>query len=278
MFKRIFTLRLLKKLILLLTIITTYLMIAPLRIVDAEQEEIDAPGDRVVVPIILYHHIRDGYSHDRYSVSIEDFSNQMALLRKYGYQTITTKQLVDHLVIGRWLPQRPIIITFDDGYEDVYLNAYPLMENYGFTGVVYIVSDRLYADGFLKVALLKDLLKEGWEIGSHSITHADLVNNHNSVRQEVLQSKLDLEKALGTKVYSFAYPFGLTDPYVTRKVYEYGYKSGMGVGVFNQHSLGSLYNLSRREVQGSSTLKDFKDLLPWTGFLLPKENPKFIMK
>jgi peptidoglycan/xylan/chitin deacetylase (PgdA/CDA1 family) len=248
------------------------------RIANAEQSEGDVSRDQVVVPIIMYHHIRDEKNGDRYSVSIENFSNQMALLRKFGYQTISTQQLVEHLVKGRTLPERPIIITFDDGYEDVYLNAYPIMEKYGFSGVVYIVSDRLYANGFLKVDLLKDLLKDGWEVGSHSITHADLVNNNNYVRQEVLQSKLDLEKALGIKVYSFAYPFGLNDPYVSKKVSEYGYKSGMGVGVFNQHSVGSLFNLSRREVYGSSSLNDFKNLLPWTGFLMPKENPKFIMK
>lgn len=249
-----------------------------LRIANAEQSEEDAIQGQVVVPIIFYHHIRDEHNGDRYSVSIENFSKQMALLRKYGYQTISTQQLVEHLVTGKSLPERPIIITFDDGYEDVYINAFPIMEKYGFKGVVYIVSDRLYSNGFLKVDLLKDLLKHGWEVGSHSVSHADLVNNHNAVRQEVLQSKLDLEKALGIKVYSFAYPFGLNDPYVSKKVSEYGYKSGMGVGVFNQHSLGSLFNLSRREVYGSSSLKEFMNLLPWTGFLMPKENPKYIMK
>ncbi len=239
---------------------------------------IDAPSDRVVtVPILLYHHITSSNLADtRYSVSVTDFKLQMEQLKYWGYATITIEQLVNHINKGYALPRRPIVISFDDGYKDVFDNAFPIMEQNGFTGTVYVVANRLKADGFLQEEQLQALLDHGWEVGSHSMTHTELVQNHALVRQEILQSRLDLEKALGIKVISFAYPFGSEDSYVSRKVYDYGYQAGVGVGHLSRHSFSTIYNLSRREVKGDLDLQGFADLLPWTNHFIPAPRIKYI--
>jgi peptidoglycan/xylan/chitin deacetylase (PgdA/CDA1 family) len=234
--------------------------------------------DRVVtVPILLYHNITNARSADsRYSVSIDNFRDQMKQLRYWGYSTISVEQLVDHIKNGSTLPLRPVVISFDDGYLEVYNNAYPIMEKNGFTGTVYVVANRLNAEGFLQEDELQELLDSGWEVGSHGMTHTELTQNHDLVRQEILQSRLDLEHALGIKVYSFAYPFGSVDWYISSKVYDYGYRAAVGVGNIMVHSFGTVYNFSRREVQGDADLEAFADLLPWSNYFVPAPIRKYI--
>ena len=236
-----------------------------------------AASDRVAtVPILLYHGIPNHSApSNRYDVSAARFDEQMRQLRDWGYSTITVQQLVNHINKGHQLPPRPIVISFDDGYQNVIDNAYPIMERDGFTGTVYIVANRLNSDGFMGQKELKKLLDSGWEVGSHGMTHTELTQNHSLVRTEILQSRLDLNKALGIKVFSFAYPFGTLDWYISSKVLDYGYFAAVGVGNLSVHSSGTVYNLSRREVQGDASLEDFTDLLPWTGRYVPPPKRKY---
>jgi peptidoglycan/xylan/chitin deacetylase (PgdA/CDA1 family) len=229
------------------------------------------------VPILLYHRISDeNLQNSRYTVSVTDFKDQMEKLRYWGYTPVTIKQLADHLNKGSDLPRRPVVISFDDGYLEVYQNAFPIMKRYGFTGTVYIVANRLKADGFLQVDQLKELIEHGWDVGSHSMTHTELTLNHALVRREILQSRLDLENALGIKVSSFAYPFGSLDLYVSNKVYDYGYRAGVGVGHLVTHSAGTIYSLSRREVKGDTDLEAFGELLPWSDHFIPAPRRKYL--
>jgi hypothetical protein len=96
------------------------------------------------------------------------------------------------------------------------------------------------------------------------------------VRNEILRSRLDIEDALGIKVFSLAYPFGLLDMYVSSKVFDYGYRAAVGVGNISNHSNGTIYNLSRREVQGGVDLEAFAELLPWTNHFLPSPPRKYL--
>lgn len=243
--------------------------------------EVDAQdlvkGREVTVPILLYHNItKENSSKNRYVVAEEDFSAQMERLKYWGYSSITIEDLVDHLNKGHPLPHRPVVISFDDGYLEVYENAFPIMERYGFFGTVYIVANRLHSDGFLQEDELKVLLDNGWEVGSHGMSHTELTQNHELVRDEILQSRLDIEDALGIKIYSFAYPFGTSDWYVLNKVLDYGYRAAVGVGNISKHSNGTVYNLSRREIQGGFDLDAFAALFPWTNYFVPSPVRKYV--
>jgi peptidoglycan/xylan/chitin deacetylase (PgdA/CDA1 family) len=223
------------------------------------------PAGLVIAPILLYHHIGDvGYSN-RYYVSPDTFREQMQALHDWGYSTITPSDLVNVLINGGELPSRPVVITFDDGNLDVYQNAFPIMQEMGFVGAFYIVANRLESNGYVNVGQLQEMAAAGWEIGSHGMSHIDLTIDYSVVRLEVLQSRLTLEDAIGVPVKTFAYPFGLADSFVYEKVSEYGYRAGMGLGSSYQHTLGTLFYLSRREVHGDYNLTNFAALLPWSG-------------
>ena len=218
----------------------------------------------VEVPIFLYHHISNEKDENRYYVTPKAFKEQMKLLHDLGYTTITATQLLDVLVHGGDLPSRPVMITFDDGHMSIYDTAFPIMEKYGFTGVFYIVANRLEADGFVGPKELKDLIDHGWEIGSHSMTHPDLTANHGLVRHELLDSKLALEDALNVKINTFAYPYGKVDAYVATKAQDYGYRGAMGLGTSVKHTWGTMYYLSRIEVYGTDDLDAFAAHLPFS--------------
>lgn len=213
------------------------------------------------IPILLYHHVSDTMPANRYVVSRENFRLQMDRLRALGYSTISISKLVDVLIYGGLMPANPVVITFDDGNVDVYENAYPIMNEMNFTGVLYIVANRLESPGFMDVDQLKQMVASGWEIGSHSETHVDLTKDHDVVRYEELQSRLDLEEAISVTVKTFAYPFGLTDEYVSQSAQDYGYAAAVGLGTSIDHTWGTLFYLSRREVQGDYSLAQFVALL-----------------
>lgn len=210
------------------------------------------------LPILLYHHIEQNGNDSRYYVSPTQFASQMDWLAQRGYHTITIAQSLDVLIRGGELPPKPIVITFDDGHESVYQNAFPIMREYGFRGVFYIVANRLGVDNFVDENELSELINAGWEIGSHSMTHADLTADHSIARREILDSRLKLEDLLGIKVVSFAYPYGKVDPYLATKVQDYGYIGAVGLGPSKTHTWGSIFYLNRIEIYGSDTLDDFR--------------------
>ncbi len=233
-----------------------------------EPTETPAPmwnsGGEVVAPILLYHHISDAGMGNRYYITPDVFRSQLQALRDWGYTSITVSALVNVLVNGGELPARPVVITFDDGNVDVYQYAFPIMHEMGFVGTFYIVGNRLQSRYYVTAEQLQEMVNDGWEIGSHSMSHIDLTLDHSVINYEVAQSRATLEEAIGQPVNTFAYPYGVIDEFVTSKVSEYGYIAGMGLGSSWKHTMGTLYYLSRIEIQSSYGMAKFASLLPWS--------------
>lgn len=227
---------------------------------------LQGPGE-VTVPILLYHHIESSDFPSRYRVPPEKFEQQLQLLREWGYTTITTELLVQAITTGAELPPRPIIITFDDGDVDVYENAFPLMEKYGFKGVFYLVGHYIGQPDYITVEQVQEMAAAGWEIGSHSLNHLDLTKNRDQQRAEIVESKEQLEAMLGVPVQTFAYPFGRSGKAIVDYARFAGYIAGMGLGYSSVQSERNLFYLWRWEVQGGFDLKALADYLPWKGDL-----------
>jgi len=218
------------------------------------------PGE-IVAPILLYHHVGEGDALGRYQVSEQAFMEQMAILRDQGYQTITVMTLLEAIRSGAALPSRPVIISFDDGNQSIFDTAYPIMDEQGYIGVAYIVANRVGAEGFIGVDDLKTLADAGWELGSHSMSHMDLVLSHEHVRLEILNSRLQLENELGLPIKTFAYPFGQMDAYVATQTRSYAYAGAVGLGTSCIHDQRSLYYLSRVEITREVTGEQFQRML-----------------
>ncbi|MEJ5314099.1 polysaccharide deacetylase family protein [Anaerolinea thermophila] len=215
----------------------------------------------VYVPILLYHRVVEGQENNRYAVSPEAFEEQMRYLAENGYTTITPVHLARVILNGGELPERPVIITFDDGYADTYTTAFPIMEKYHLRGALYVITSYVGISGRVDLEQLRDLAAHGWEIGTHTLTHTDLTQHHERIGIELSQSRQILEEWLGSPILTVAYPYGRVDEYVLNRTRRYGFTAGMGLGILNRHTPGTLYYLSRREVRADYDLDQFIDLL-----------------
>lgn len=221
------------------------------------------PAGEVTVPILLYHHVADIEPGNRYYVSPNAFDQQMAWLAQNGYTTITISTVVQAITTGAMLPPRPVVISFDDGDDDVYINAFPIMQKYGYVGTFYLIASRIDGKNVVTTDHVAELVAAGWEIGSHSNTHVDLSKNHDALPFEVVTSRDDLQYRLQVPVNTFAYPFGAIDPAVVNAVANNGYLGAVGLGILSNHNLSTLYYLSRLEVQSDYDMEKFISLLPW---------------
>jgi peptidoglycan/xylan/chitin deacetylase (PgdA/CDA1 family) len=223
--------------------------------------------DEVTVPILLYHRIDVSPINSRYYVPPDKFRDQIRLLHDWGYQSISSEMLIRAIREGIELPPRPVLITFDDGHLDNYTSAFPIMQEYGFTGILYIVANYLGADGYLDAEQIRSMHEAGWEVGSHSLNHRDLPALEPGLqRDEVVVSRERLEQELGVPVLTFAYPFGSFTAGVVDYVHFAGYRAAMAAtGYTADQGLSNLYALQRIEIKGQEDARSFTRFLPWKG-------------
>ena len=232
--------------------------------------------DTVLVPIILYHRIDTSPINSQYYVPPEKFDEEMKLLHDWGYTTITTELLIKAINEGADLPPRPILITFDDGHLNNYTTAFPIMQKYGFTGVLYIVANYMGTDQYMNADQIKEMTAAGWEVGSHSVNHLDLTSlDPERQRYEVVDSRTILEDKLEVPVLTIAYPFGISNSSVIDYAHFAGYIGGMSLGFTYDQGVSNLYTMQRRDIKGTYDVKQFAAFLPWQGdpIFLPTDTP-----
>jgi peptidoglycan/xylan/chitin deacetylase (PgdA/CDA1 family) len=172
---------------------------------------------------LMYHEIGDvAHAELRYTVSELSFREQLAELASGGYEVLSTGQ-----AIARPQGRRPrVVMTFDDGAASDYEVAAPLLARHGFGATFYVVPSFLGRAGYMTEAQIVELAEGGFEIGSHSLTHAYLSDLTDSQLQpEVAGSRLRLEQILGQPVRHFACPGGRVSRRVRNAVIAAGYTS-----------------------------------------------------
>lgn len=181
------------------------------------------------VPVLNYHKV-DNYDHPL-SVSPEQFDRQMAYLAQQGYHTISPDQLMAHLNYGRRLPDKPILITFDDGYLDNYVYAYPIMKKYGFTGIIFIITNLVGHDSrYLNWPQIREMKNNGFLFGSHTLSHAALTKvSDEQLWRELIESRQQIKKHLGQYPKYFAYPTGAYNRKVEKMTKQAGYAAAFTI-------------------------------------------------
>lgn len=162
-------------------------------------------------PILEYHQITDSpeVGFEQYTVPPAEFAAQLDYLQQKGYTTITLQDFMRVLHGKGTLPEKPIVLTFDDGYLDNYTEMLPILEAHNMKAVVYVITNNIGQPGYLTIEQLKDMQKRGIEIGSHTADHLSLKNLDDALRRyEVRDSKIFLEWSGLATIYSFSYPSG----------------------------------------------------------------------
>ena len=222
------------------------------------------PGSSVVrVPILMYHYIRfNPDPRDRLgfglSVTPPDFVAQMDWLAANGYHPITFRDLHGYLTGKTGLPSRPVILTFDDGYEDFFTTALPVLISHDFKAVAYVVSGFIGQSGYMNAAQIREADRADIEIGSHTVDHADLTRQSlDGLRYQIISSKRSLEQLLGHEVLSFCYPSGKFSPYVVSVVQEAGYWNATTTRYGFVSTMDGRFLWGRVRISGGESLSDF---------------------
>jgi len=231
-----------------------------LGIIKPEPARIPLPkGQLCKIPILMYHQISSG--PDCMWVEISDFRAQMQYLHEQGIQTLTLSQAAA-LLQGNYDTSNMVVLTFDDGYDTFYRYAWPILQEFGQTATVFVISGLVGNPDYMNWEQIKFLALQGIEIGGHTLTHPLLPNiDPASAQKEIEQDKKNIEAELGQEISSFCYPTGRYDAQILIMLEESGYGHAVTMVQKEASSEDNLLLLPRWGVYQGDSLTRFEILL-----------------
>ena len=231
----------------------------------------------LLVPILAYHSIsRDSVPGFREFVLSPDlFSRHLDFISREGYTTITVSSLASAMLMPRReLPEKPLLLTFDDGFVDFYTQAFPVMKQYRMTGTLFVptayvgktsgwlVKETATDRYMLDWEQLREISASGIECGAHSHTHPMLdALSARQAYEEIVHSKLILEENLGGVASSFAYPYGFYSTETRRLVRRAGFAAACAIRYRLSSTTDDLFTLSRLVVFSHTDVNQLNKLL-----------------
>ena len=232
------------------------------------------PDDIRGVVVLMYHRVND-YRGNELSVRLDAFRNQVRWLHDMGFRNMRISELESLLERKEPLPDnRHVVFSFDDGYEDNFTTVIPILKEFGYTGMFYLATDfigsekmyprdrvesgRVEHNRIMNWEQVSQMLSEGMEIGSHTMTHAILTDTpDDKVWQEIDGSKKILEAKLGVDITSFCYPGGFFNDFHENMVRKAGYRSACTVdmGIWCG---GNIMRIPRVGIPASDSMFIFK--------------------
>ncbi|MFE1833670.1 polysaccharide deacetylase family protein [Streptomyces sviceus] len=224
------------------------------------------------VPILMYHAVAtDPNDATRVlSVSPDAFAQQMAVIAESGLTPVRTADLAARWRDGRPLPARPVLITFDDGYEGVHRHALPVLAKHGYPATVFVSTGWLRGaydtggglDTMLDWDQVRELAAADVEIGGHTHTHPQLDQlDDSALRHELIHSREIVTDEVGTAPVSLAYPYGYSSRRVREAVRETGYGQALAVNNALARRRQGPYALTRLTVRRTTTAEEFERLV-----------------
>ena len=207
------------------------------------------------VPVLMYHVIAAPPSSAQLQelfVDPKTFDQQMEALRKQGYAGVSLNQVYDAWFRGGKLPEKPVVVSFDDGYRSQYVYARPELRKLGWPGVLSAISGRIgQPNAELSNQMVQTMINDGWELDSHTINHVDVSQASGAqLTSEVAGSRKMLQQRFHQPVNFFCYPSGRYDDQAIQAVRDAGY---LGATTTDEGlaSKNEMYTLKRVRVDGS---------------------------
>jgi len=226
-------------------------------------------AEDTIIPILTYHNFTKDESSS-YKINIVEFEQQMDYLAAYNYSVISLSELLKGLRTGQ-LPQKPIVITIDDGFKSTYTLAYPVLKKYNIPATLFLYTDFIEKNNYsLTWEEIREMTKNNIEIGSHTLSHCNLLRykeneDHDTyitrVKKEIFLSKEILESKIGKKVKFFAYPYGVYSPLIKNLVIQAGYEGILNANSMNNNLNADPFSLNRQIIFGQGSLNSFVQIL-----------------
>ncbi|MCG8340487.1 MAG: polysaccharide deacetylase family protein [Cytophagales bacterium] len=234
------------------------------------------------IPILMYHKIPKQpfeTQHQTY-VTQQNFEKHLRFFKRRGFTPITFQDyfaFANGFPAHKLFPRKPLILTFDDGYLDNYTNMLPLMQQYGYKGVLFLLGDAKadynfwdadqgeHYDSLMSLSQKQAFVKEGWEIGAHTLSHPNLTAlTEEQAKHEIAESKKRLEQDLKTTIISFAYPSGYCNEKIKQLVKDTGFQFGIATDTGGLHLEDDPYQIFRVNIfPQDTTFQLFKKTAPW---------------
>jgi peptidoglycan/xylan/chitin deacetylase (PgdA/CDA1 family) len=221
------------------------------------------------VPILMYHYISippadaDKYRIDL-SVAPEDFRQQMAYLAENGFSTITLEDLSLAIVNKQILPDKPIIITLDDGYRDSYENAFPILREYGFSATIFLLTDPIDQGNphYMTWAMIEEMAAAGIRFAPHTKSHPDLRGlPHEKLVWQILGSQETVAAHVGYMPRYFSYPSGRYDETTIATLKELNFWGAVTTRSGKLHGFNDRFEWTRVRIHNYTGFFDFVGLV-----------------
>lgn len=222
--------------------------------------------ENIHLPIVVYHSVRPHTTRE--PASQEQFDITPNLLRKHleyvkqeGFTTISFKTLADYFDNGAPLPTKPIILSFDDSWQNQYVYAFPLLREYSVTGTFFVFTNSLNRKNHLTWDETREIQRAGMEIGSHTKFHPylDNITDPTELEKEIAGSKTILEESIGVPITTFAYPFGEHGTTTVEEVKRAGYRTARSLRGGNMQSEKERFTL--RAFLATDDIEEFKRMI-----------------
>ena len=235
------------------------------------QEKVEKPKDpfegltltnnNIGVPVLYYHSV-DPSEANEVTISPSKLKEQLQFVKDSGYTTLTMAQLNDYLINNKPIPEKSILITFDDGYMDNYNNAFPILKELKINATIFVITSGTDDGYYMSSKQLKEMSDYGIDIESHTVSHLHLNQlSYEKQLEELKNSRDKLKTLLNKEVTAVAYPFGDLNDNTKKAVKDAGYTLAFTTkkGYSDRDDTSIL--LDRIYVSSKYTMDEFKDRL-----------------
>lgn len=218
------------------------------------------------IAVLTYHQLGAEKDASQTVISLKAFESHLDRIAKLGYSTITLSKLAEHLATGHPIPEKSVVLTFDDGWKTDLLIAEALRKR-NMTGTFYFMSGASKDPTYLTFEEMRSIART-FEVGAHTHTHfmqwegkMDQADER-IIYGEIMMSKLILEDQLGVQVKTFSWPFGYFRPQIVKHLHRMGFSSAVIINSISAHTRGhNPMMIDRINIDGRCTADDIEGLL-----------------
>jgi len=213
------------------------------------------------IPVLMYHSIST-IPGNTLGVPVKEFTEEMEWLHRQNYHSLSLEEFYQALANKTPVPDKPILLTFDDGYSDNYTKAWPILRQNGFKATFFVTTNSI-GSGMMNWDQLGDLAREGNTIGSHTVHHLDLATlSYKQQENELNISKQELVNRLDISVQALCFPSGRYNKTTLELMSKLGYKLGFTTVPGKVHLGDDLLTLKRVRISGGMPLASFQKQFP----------------
>lgn len=212
------------------------------------------------IPVLCYHDVTpNNPENNELLIHPSKFKEQLQYLKDNGYFPITLDEFYGFLRENKAIPEKSVVLTFDDGYRGNYTYAYQILKDFGFAATVFVVSDFVDNDLYMTKEQLKEMSHNGFKVESHTSKHDDLSKLNEAQQIETLKkSKDNLEKIVAQPIEYVAYPFGRSNNQTRIAAEKAGYKLGFNLNGRLADRSDNNYNIDRVYVSNNDSIEKFE--------------------